>query len=300
MPRLLPEVDPADQLNILDSVMALPGAGAVHYRILRQCLQDGLPLAAYSNPELAGLTHRSERTIRSAKSWFHKHLQQLRQFSAAWLVEVTFSMDSLYREGSLPPSHAAESCRPEEPAEQTEKPADFCLSVEKLKEIGWGKLLGCFQVRDPELFTRRFSAKNVLYAVWCAEGHHARNPAGFVTFKLQQGLEAPEGWSYPIKDESSASVAAFMRASAAQPAPAQPQTGNQLVLQFTENPGDIATTRLRHYGFRYDSATRQWSAPETPATREVWEDELELGTTGFKRPTPDSAGLPHPALLHRS
>ena len=283
MPRLLPEVGPDEQLNILDSLMAISGAQIHHLIMVRKCLKDGLPLAAYSTPELAKFTSRSERTVRVAKSWFNKHIEVLRKISAAWLVEVPAFNKSFFKEENLPPSHAAAFCRCEPRPNQIDQPDDYRQAVDQLKAIGWGKLLGCFQVRDPELFTRRFGANNVLYAIWCAEGHQARNPAGFVTFKLQQGLEAPNGWSCPVKDESSASVAAFMQACASQPAPAPLQTSNQLVLQFAGNPGDCARIRLHHYGFHYDSTTRQWTAPETPATREVWEDEIECGTTGFKR-----------------
>ena len=67
MPRLLPEVGPDGQLNMLDSLMAISGAQIHHLIMVRQCLKDGLPLAAYSTPELAKLTSRSERTVRVAK-----------------------------------------------------------------------------------------------------------------------------------------------------------------------------------------------------------------------------------------
>jgi hypothetical protein len=72
--------------------------------------------------------------------------------------------------------------------------------------------------------------------------------------------------------------------------PLTPQEGKTsiLVLKFTGKPDGCMLQRLRRY-FAFDPARREWTATDSPAPREIWEDTQEQygpELTATIRPSP--------------
>ena len=67
------------------------------------------------------------------------------------------------------------------------------LARQQLDAIGWGQLDG-HRILDADALIEQHGAQAILYALWCSKGKAIRNRAGFVTWWLKQGHEAPKGW----------------------------------------------------------------------------------------------------------
>ena len=178
----------AHQFKLLDHVMTLPGAHEQHYLVVRKLLTSKTPLEDFTLGELCRIARKGRSTVSELKCWLVEHgiltmindLINTGQFFGPWDVE-----------------RGTEQNLKEEKKDNNHSPI-FWLCVELLKEMGWG-MRGKRELFNPVRFVRRFGEQNVLYAIWCAKGKRIKNPAAFITWQLTvYGIEAPDGWEFPI------------------------------------------------------------------------------------------------------
>jgi len=196
--------DPDQILAILDQALAAPDVTVSRLRFLRHLLDAGREVESFSTGEITQVLDCAERTARTVKQW-------TRQFFAAMYV------------------HTSDLQKQEENTMHN-MDATVELAQVQLEAIGWGLLDGQ-RVQDPEVLIEAHGALNVLYALWCCRGKPLRNPAGFVTWWLREGHEAPPGWlPVELREKAAPKPAAEPEAAEKPPEelPARPETPEAL------------------------------------------------------------------------
>jgi hypothetical protein len=162
-------------------------------RLAAHSLSNTLPVAAYSNAEIAEIVGKSARTARSIRRWAsgcallpsscRKKIAACSAYQKILKTKREVIYNNHEEDDALPPS--------------------WRLVFRELRNIGFNSFHGDITV--PQYAARtmawieRWGVDNVLHATWIADGPRGatRNKAGFVRVLVEAGKTAPHGWTHP-------------------------------------------------------------------------------------------------------